>query len=163
MAREKTLARRERAEIERLEPWNTFRDMERMFREFFVSPVPTYRTPQWMREFTTEYTPEVDLRETEEHFVLTVSVPGMEKDDIDIDVTKEGITLTGERKSEEEKPEEKYHVRQQCYGAFKVSYALPSEVKPEDVKATYRHGILEVTMPKAEVTEAHKVKVDVRD
>ena len=158
MAREKTLARRERGELERLEPWNTFRDMERMFREFFVSPVPTYRTPPWMRELTTEYAPEVDLRETEEHYVLTASVPGMEKDDIDIDVTKEGITLTGERKSEE-----KYHVRQQCYGAFKVSYALPSEVKPEGVKATYRHGILEVTMPKAEVTEAHKVKVDVKD
>ncbi len=163
MAHEKTLAKKERAEMERLEPWNTFRDMERMFREFFVSPVPTLRTPRWMREFATEYAPEVDLRETDKEFVLSASVPGMEKDDIEIDVTKDGITLSGERKCAEEKPEEKCHVRQQSYGAFKVSYTLPSEVKPERVKANYRHGVLEVTMPKAEITEARKVKINVED
>lgn len=58
---------------------------------------------------------------------------------------------------------QQYHVRQQSYGSFKASYALPAEVKREDVKATYRSGILVVCMPKAEVTEEHKVTVEAKD
>lgn len=160
MPREKTLARRERGELEQYEPWNTFQEMERMFRDFFTSPFPVLRRPGWLRELRTEYIPEVDARETEKEYILSAALPGLEKDDIDIDVTKDHITLTGERKTEEERPGESYHLRQQTYGQFKVSYHLPVEVKPDEVKATYKNGILEVSMPKAEVTEAHKVKVE---
>jgi HSP20 family protein len=164
MAREKTLARRERTELERFEPWNTFREMERMFRDFFTSPFPLVRPRPWLiPEPRYEIMPEVDLRETEKELVLSASVPGLEKDEIDINVTADRISICGERKTEEEKPGEQYHVRQQSYGSFKVSYALPTEVKPQDVKATYRNGILEVSMPKAEVTQEHKVTVEVKD
>jgi HSP20 family protein len=164
MAREKTLARRERGELERLEPWDTFREMERMIRDFFTSPFPILRTPRWwMREFRGEYIPDIDVKETEREFVLSATIPGMSKDDIDIDVTKDRITISGERKAEEEKPGERYHIREQSYGSFCVSYDLPAEVKPEDVKATYRNGILEVVMPKAEVPETHKVKVEIKE
>ncbi len=84
----------------------------------------------------------------------------MSKDDISIDVTDDTITISGERKQEEEKPGEKYHLREQSYGSFSVSYTLPSEVKADDVKAVYKNGLLEVALPKAEVKEAHKVKVE---
>lgn len=163
MARERTLARKEHRELEQYEPWNTFKEMERMFRDFFVSPAPFSGQPRWLGEWRTEYAPEVDLRETDKDLVLSACIPGMEKGDIDVDVTKDAITLSGERKCEEEKPEERFHVRQQSYGSFRIHYALPSEVKADHAKATYRNGVIEVTMPKAEVTEAHKVKVDVRD
>jgi len=164
MARQKTLARRERPEIEEFEPWNTFREMERMFRDFFTSPFPLLRSRRWlMPEAGYEIVPDVDLRETEKELILSASLPGLEKDDIDINVTSDRITISGERKAEEEKPGETYHVRQQSYGAFKICYGLPAEVKPDDVKATYHSGILEVHMPKAEVTEEHKVKVEVKD
>ena len=160
MARERSLARRERGEMEHMEPWNTFQDMERMMRSFFTSPFPVLRTPLWMREFTREFTPDVDLRETEKEFILTATVPGMSKDDIDINVTDDRITLSGERKEEEDKPDERYHIRQQSYGSFSVSYVLPSDVKTDEVKATYKNGILEVVMPKAEIKEAHKVNIE---
>ncbi len=89
MAREKTLARRERGELERMEPWDTFREMERMIRDFFTSPFPVLRSPRWwMREFRGEYIPDIDLKETEREFILSATIPGMSKDDIDIDVTK---------------------------------------------------------------------------
>jgi HSP20 family protein len=161
MAREKTLARRERPELEQMEPWNTFRDMERMFRDFFISPM--MRRTLMIPELRREIEPEVDLRETEKEFVLSAAIPGMSKDDININVTEDAIHLSGERKTEEEKPEEKFHVRQQSYGAFKVSYTLPADVKPDEVSATYKNGILEVHMPKAEVVEPHKVEVQVQD
>ena len=160
MSREKTLARSEQSEIERLEPWNTFREMERMMRSFFSSPFPFFR-PTWWREEQMP-TPEVDLKETDKEFILSATVPGLEKDDIEIDATKDSITITGERKREEEKPGEQYHVRQQSWGKFRVSYALPSDVKPEDVHATYKNGVLEVTLPKADVTPAHKVKIETK-
>lgn len=161
MAREKTLAKKEQRELEEYEPWNSFGEMERMFRDFFTSPFPLLRGPRWLGEWRKDYLPEVDLRETDKEFIVEAAIPGLEKDDIDIDVTKDHITLCGERKVEEEKPEETYHVRQRRYGSFRVSYSLPAEVKPDEVKATYKHGVLEVTMPKAEVTTAHKVKVEV--
>lgn len=159
MATERGLARRQRREIEQAEPWNTFRDMERMFRDFFTMPAPLMR-PRWISEFAREFAPEVDLKETKDEFVLSATVPGMEKDDIEIDVTRDRITICGERRTEEEKPEEQYHLRQQSYGSFRVSYSLPADVKPDDVKATYKNGILNVHMPKAEVAEAKKVHVE---
>lgn len=162
MAHEKTLARREQGEIEQIEPWNTFREMERMFRSL-LSPFPMVRSPRWMQEFTAEYMPDVDLKETDNEFILSAVIPGMDKNDIDINVSHDRITICGERKSEEIKPEERYHLRQQSYGSFRVSYNLPSDVKSDDVKATYKKGILEVKMPKAEMTHAHKVDVEVQD
>lgn len=164
MPREKGLVRKETGEIEPLEPWNTFKEMERMFRDFFVSPMTLMRPPRWwLREGREEFVPEVDLRETDKEFVLSASVPGMARDDIDIDVTKDSITICGERKTEAEQPGERYHFRQQSYGSFSACYSLPSEVKPRGVKAVYKNGVLEVTMPKAEVTEAHKVKVEIKE
>jgi len=157
MAREKTLARREPTELETFEPWNTFREMERMFRGFFG--VPMIRPARWLREIG-EIVPDVDLKETDKELVLSATIPGMTKDDIDIDVTADSITLSGERKTEEERPGERYHVRQQNYGSFCVSYTLPAEVKPDEVKASYKHGVLEVIMPKSEEMAKHKVKVE---
>lgn len=159
MARGRTLAKKETGELQRWDPWDTFQEMERMFRDFFMSPFPLMR-PWRLRPARLEFTPEVDLRETDKELILSATLPGMEKDDIDIDVTSDRITISGERKVEEEKPGESYHLRQQSYGAFNVSYALPAEIKPDNVKATYRNGILEVTMPKAEVREAKKVTIE---
>ncbi len=161
MARDKILARRERTDLEQMEPWNTFREMERMFRDFLVSPM--MRRNLFGPELRREMEPEVDLRETEQEFILEAAVPGMSSNDINISVTSDSIHLSGERKTAEEKPDEKFHVRQQSYGAFKVTYSLPADVKPEEVKATYRSGILEVHMPKAEVAEPHKVEIQIQE
>lgn len=106
MAREKTIARKEEHETRLMEPWDTFTEMERMFRDFFSSPFPWLRTPRWMREMRAEFTPDVDLKETEKEYVLSATIPGIEKDDLDINVTADRITITGERKHEEERPEE---------------------------------------------------------
>lgn len=157
MARERGLAQRQTGELQRTEPWDTFREMERMFQDFMT---PIIRPSRWMREMG-EFMPEVDLKETDKEFILKATVPGIEKDNLDINVTNDNITIKGERKHEEEKPEERYHVRQTSYGRFNVSYSLPSDVKPEDVKATYKNGILEVNMPKTQEAKAHKVDVSV--
>lgn len=126
-----------------------------MFRDFFTSPMPMLRTLA-----RTEAVPEVDIKETESELIFSAALPGMTKDDIDIDVTSDSITISGERHTEEEKPGERYHVRQQSYGSFEICYSLPVDVKADEVKAHYKNGVLEVKMPKAEVKQARKVNVE---
>ena len=155
MAREKTIARTTDRPIETYDPWSSFRDVERMFRDW-VLPASRWGTGI---DALAEVKPLVDLRETEKDLILSAQMPGMTKDDIEIDVTADSVSICGERKTDEEKPGEKYHVRQQTYGSFSASYSLPVDVKPDRVSATYNDGILEITMPKAEVTVAKKVKV----
>ena len=160
MAQQRSITRTEPGAIQQIEPWNTFREMERMFRDFFLSPFPMVRTPGLLTMARQEIMPEIDLRETDNEIIFSATVPGLTKDDIDINVTSDSISITGERKQAKEHPGERFHVRQQCYGSFQVSYSLPAHVKPDEVKATYKHGILDVVMPKAEVKQAHKVNVE---
>ncbi len=78
-----------------------------MFRDFFTSPLPLLRARRLlMPERRLEIMPDVDLRETEKDLILSASLPGLERDDIDINITADRITISGERKVEEEKPEE---------------------------------------------------------
>jgi HSP20 family protein len=163
MARERGLARSEPRSIQQPEVWDSFPNMERMMRNFFLSPWPAFRSMNRMFDDITrvQFTPEVDLSETETEYTLSLTVPGMTKDDVNIDVTPDSITVSGERKVEDEKAEKRYHLRGQSYGAFTLSYTLPSEIKPDDVKAVYKNGLLEITLPKAETAKRHKVEVQV--
>jgi HSP20 family protein len=155
MAGEKNIAKtEERRDLDLLRWPSPFSMMDRMIRDFWEAP------GTMLKNWKPEFTPEVDLKETDKEFKLSATVPGMTKDDIDIDVTKDSVSVCGERKTEEEKPGEKFHVKQQSYGSFSVSYSLPSEIKPEDVKATYKNGMLEITLPKAEASVSKKVKVE---
>lgn len=161
MAREKTSALKERPKTQPIEPWNSFLDMDRMFRDLFVSP--SLGRGLLIPELTNELKPAVDLRETEKEFILSAAMPGLSKEDIDINVTADQITLSGERLAEEDKTDEKVHLRQQTYGAFNACYTLPAEVMPDDVSATYKKGILEVHLPKAKAAGPHKVEVKAED
>lgn len=160
MMRDRKLAKPENREISAMEPWNSFRDMERMFRNFFVSPFGGWMEPALWNTEGAISSPEVELKETEDHVVLSAALPGINKDDIDIDVTADSISVSGTRQSVEEKPGETVHIRRQQYGSYQFRYRLPAEIKPNDVTATYKDGILEITMPKAEVTQSTKVKIE---
>ena len=106
MARERKLVRKESGELEPMESWNTFTEMERMFRDFFTRPFSMMRPSRlWAVPLERGFSPEVDLKETDTELILSASIPGLEKDDIDINVTKDRISISGERKTEAEKPE----------------------------------------------------------
>ncbi|MFQ3549527.1 MAG: Hsp20/alpha crystallin family protein [Armatimonadota bacterium] len=135
-------------------------DIERMFEDMFSRFLNTTQAPLRLFDgFEKRFKPEVDLKETEKEFILEASIPGMDKDDINIDVTRDSITISGEKRSEEEKPGEKYHIKQQSSGSFSVYYTFPGGIKPDETKATYKDGVLTVELPKAEVQEKHKIKI----
>lgn len=102
------------------------------------------------------FNPQVDIAEDKTSFELSVAVPGMKKSDFKIDMTDGRITISGERKLENEKSEKNFHSVETQYGAFSRSFYLPDNVKEDKIEASYEDGILKVVIPKDEKKELTK-------
>ena len=103
--------------------------------------------------------PPLDISETDENILVKAEVPGIEPKDIDISVRGDTLTIKGEKKSEKEEKGKNYHYMERSYGAFSRSVTLPVPVKFEQVKAEYKKGILEITLPKSEKSKIKKIPV----
>jgi len=107
------------------------------------------------------WSPPVDVYEDQDVIVIQAELPGMKQEDIDIEMTGETLTIRGERKFEDEQRRDRYVRIERQYGTFQRSFTIGIPIEENKVKATYRNGILEVTLPKAEVTKPKKVQVAV--
>lgn len=105
------------------------------------------------------WAPAVDLREEENQFVIQADMPGMKKEDIEINVESNLLTIRGERRFESEVKKENYHRIERAYGKFARSFTLPTRVVTDGIAATYKDGILEVAIPKAEESKPKKITV----
>ncbi len=105
--------------------------------------------------------PAVDLYEGKEEVVLKAEVPGLSKEDIKIDLTDSMVTISGEKKKQEEVKEEAYTYSERSYGSFSRSLQLPCAVKADKAKATFKNGILEVKLPKTEDAKKRHVTVKI--
>lgn len=101
----------------------------------------------------------VDMYETENDVVITAAVPGMKADDVQINVTGEMLTIKGEIKEKSEVKEKSYHMREQRWGSFERSIALPTTVLADKAKADFENGILTITLPKAEEVKPKTITV----
>jgi HSP20 family protein len=108
------------------------------------------------------WAPVVDIYETDEKMVIKAELPGLKKEDIDIEVRDNTLTLKGERKFEKEIKQENYHRVERAYGSFQRSFTLPSTVKQEAIEATFKDGILEISLPKAEEAKPKQVKIQAK-
>ncbi len=136
--------------------WNNVWDMENAIRDFFFRPLSRrVEADLEMPGIVGDFAPEVDLAENETELRMSVAVPGMEKDDITVDTTEHSVTVSGKREDRHE--DENKLMCQQSYGSFSVSYRLPEAIRTDDVSATYKDGMLEITMPKAHEKESHKI------
>ncbi|NIU82169.1 MAG: Hsp20 family protein [Candidatus Korarchaeota archaeon] len=107
------------------------------------------------------YHPFSDLIDTPESFIVKLDAPGFTREDFDISVTENTLDLFAERKEEKQKEQRKYIQHERRYGSISRSMMLPAKIKPEEVSATYKKGVLTITMPK-KVPEAKKTKVPVK-
>ncbi len=105
--------------------------------------------------------PLMDISETNENLIIKAEVPGVESKDIDISITGDTLTIKGEKKSEKEEKSKNYHFVERKYGAFSRSVTLPVSVKTDQIKAEYKNGILEVSLPKIEKSEVKKIPVKI--
>lgn len=138
--------------------WEPFGEIDTLQKE--MNKLLDQFTPAWSSNRVT-FLPSAEIDETETEVHLKLEVPGMQADDLDIEVTGEAVTIRGERKSET-KTEEKGSFRSEFYyGQFERTIPMPTHVKKDQVSAEYKDGVLSLTMPKApkEIKEAVKVKV----
>jgi HSP20 family protein len=103
--------------------------------------------------------PPVDLREEEQSFVIQMEVPGLSKDEIDIHLENNVLTLRGERKFEQEDQKHNYHRIERYYGKFARSFTLPSLIQPGGIAASLKDGVLEVSIPKSEDSKPKKIAI----
>lgn len=166
--KEMQLARRMRTDIPRVwSPESFFEEVDRWFDDLrggfgnrSWSPVlwPGRRFPM-----TSVRYPAVDVRDTGKEVVVTAELPGVNKEDVEIHVTSDGLELRAETKTESEQEEEGYAYRERGYRSFDRRLTLPAKVVPGEAKASLADGVLEVRMPKSEPTpETKPVKVKVR-
>lgn len=114
-----------------------------------------------MLDATDRWHPEIDVYEEDGDLVLKADLPGLGKDDIDLELEGDVLTLKGTRKREEEVNEGGFYRCERSYGSFQRSFRLPGEVDSKKVKADFKDGVLEVKLPKAEATKAKKIEVGV--
>lgn len=155
---EAAVARPYAATPTRWDPWSDFNrirsEMDTLFDRFF-GPGPRYG------ETAAGFAPAVDLYETKEEFVLNAYLPGLSREDIHLEVIGATLHIWGERKSLLPEKEAVIHIAQGGQGTFDFRYTLPVEVKAEEVKATYRNGVMEVRLPKAEWARPRPVEVQI--
>lgn len=94
--------------------------------------------------------PKTDVAETEKAFEIQLAVPGMNKEDFKLELNEKYLTISGERKFNEEKKDKNFHTIETYYGSFSRSFKLPDNVDATKINANYNNGILEVTLPKDE-------------
>ena len=142
--------------IVRYDPFRELRGLQNEMNRVFSGI-----TPGWDGEegFSTSWTPRVNIFENKDHLVLEAELPGMTRDDFDLSIENNVVTLKGERKFEKKDEGDNYHRVERAYGSFTRSFTLPSTVSSENVKAEFNNGVLNVSFPKREETKARKIEI----
>src|SRR6266496_533701 len=109
------------------------------------------------------WSPQVEVFERGDQLVVRADLPGLTKDDIDVKITDDAIVLQGERKQESEENAEGYYRSERSYGSFYRSILLPEGINADEANATFRNGVLEITMPAPEQAGNRGRRIEVRD
>lgn len=114
----------------------------------------------WGEMFETSQDPALDVFEEGNRYHVHVDLPGMKRDDIAITLEGGTLTITGEKKRENETNEEDYYRAERSYGKFSRSLTLPASVDANKIEATYKDGVLEVLIPKTEEARPKQIKIE---
>lgn len=137
------------------------REMNRLFDNFFggLSLSPWAPLEQGSAE---SFTPRINVSENDKEIKISAELPGMDENDIDVSLTRDTLTIRGEKKEEKEDKGKDYYRMERSYGSFTRSIPLPVEVNTDKVEATFKKGILHITLPKTETAIEKTKKVPIR-
>lgn len=128
------------------------RNVDRLFEDMLTPVVPTGRAGREMANWA----PRCDVEETDSHFLMTFDIPGINKNDVKIEVRNNQLIVSGERKEEHKKGR---RMQERFYGAFERSFSLPGDVDASKVEANYENGVLYVAVPKSEAAKPHQIQI----
>lgn len=142
--------------------FNPFAEINEMRRNFEQLNNMLARTDSTEKNVFTSFTPAVNTREGEFAYHVEVDLPGVKKEDIDINVQDNIVTLSGERRINKELKEDDYYKVESSYGKFERSFSLPENTDVENIRAETADGVLEVVIPKLEVVEKAPKKIEIK-
>ena len=140
-----------------LEAWTPFanlrQEMDRLFDDFgkgfSASPFrPFDFEPFWSRGTAVTSTPAVDIAESDRAYEIAAELPGMDEKNIEVKVSDGALTIKGEKQEEKEEKKKDYYLHERHFGSFQRSFRLPDGVDAEKIEATFKKGVLTVTLPK---------------
>ncbi|HTU01403.1 MAG TPA: Hsp20/alpha crystallin family protein [Candidatus Sulfotelmatobacter sp.] len=138
--------------------WQDFIDIQDRMNKLFEQRLSGSRGEEGLSSST--WSPAVDVYETPEAIVLKADLPGLSRSDVDIQVQDDRLILRGERRLTKEVGEESFLRIERAYGAFQRSFTLPASVAQERIRAVFRDGVLELTLPKAESSKPKRIPVE---
>jgi HSP20 family protein len=136
-----------------LSPWAGFRDLENQLERIFHGTASPGSAQSWV--------PPVDIHETEDAYVMEADLPGMSKDDFDLQIMEDRIVLRGTRKRLERENVKGYWRFERAEGAFERSFRVQGGVDAEKVEARFENGVLTVTLPKPEESKPRQIEIKV--
>lgn len=144
----------------RWNPWKDLEEMEKRLSTFFG------RAPERSGEkkealAVAEWSPVVDITEDDKEYLIKAELPEMKKEDIKINVQDDVLSISGERKYEQDEKGKKYHRIERAYGSFLRSSTLPQDADGSKVTATYKDGVLAIHLPKSEKAKPKAIEVKV--
>jgi HSP20 family protein len=116
---------------------------------------------EWPSQVFSGWTPALDMHEDKDNIIVHAELPGMKKEDIDISLHEGCLSISGERKSEKEHKDAEVYRSERFVGRFQRTVSLPSAVDAEKVKASYKDGVLTITLPKTEEAKPKHIDVNV--
>jgi len=143
--------------IIKYDPFRELRSLQDDMNRLFTSSLP--------RDFSREelasggWSPSVDIYENENEIVLEAELPGMKREDFELSIENNIITLKGKREFEKKEEGDNYHRVERAYGTFTRSFSLPRSVSAEETKADFKNGVLRVSLPKREEARARRIEV----
>ncbi len=146
------------AKVEPTKAVSPFQEMEDWFDDFFRRPFSLMR-PSWWPRTVEEVSPSVDVFEEGDDVVVKAELPGIKKEDIEVNLSDDIMTISGEKKKEEKVQKKDYYSLERSFGSFRRSFRLPSEVLPDKAKAAFKDGILEIRVPKSDEAKKKTKKV----
>ena len=153
------------------EPYGFFKEMEErmqelerhfdsLFQRDWLKPV-SFEMPEWTRKGILELkSPKVDIVEHDDDIVVRAEVAGVDKENLDVSLTDNAITIKGSTSEEFKEEKDDYFRSEMTKGEFSRTLALPAKVDASKAKSTYKHGMLEVVVPKLEEGKRHRIKVN---
>ena len=136
------------------------KDMEKLFEDAFEP----FGRRRWLTGVTDQdgsIVPNVDMIDKKNEIVIKVQLPGVEKDDVDLTITKDSVTIRGEIKQEEEEKKKNYYCSECTYGSFLRTKPLSTEIDTAKAKASFKNGMLKLILPKHEEVKTKEIKLKV--
>lgn len=146
--------------MSRLTVWNPFRRQEWGYPTTWNDMMDRFFAPAMMEgNGEDRWFPRMDVRETPESYVFTCETPGLRAEDINVALSGDVLTISGERKKEEKREKDQWHVTERSYGSFTRTFSFPTAVESEGVDAEMKDGILTVKVMKSKKVLPRKISV----